>query len=68
MILIGENIHIISRVVSEAVRNRDAAPIQSLAREQTTAGADYLDLNLGPARTGTVSVGPNVFTISQLGP
>ncbi len=50
MILIGENIHIISRVVSEAVRNRDAAPIQSLAREQSRAGADYLDLNLGPAR------------------
>ncbi|MGA9048400.1 MAG: dihydropteroate synthase [Dehalococcoidia bacterium] len=50
MILIGENIHIISKVVSEAVRNRDAAPIQLLAREQSKAGADYLDLNLGPAR------------------
>ena len=50
MILIGENIHIISKAVSEAVRNRDAAPIQSLARDQARAGADYLDLNLGPAR------------------
>lgn len=50
MILIGENIHIISKVVSEAVRNRDAAPIQLLAREQSKAGADYLDLNMGPAR------------------
>ncbi|HSR12841.1 MAG TPA: BACON domain-containing carbohydrate-binding protein, partial [Thermodesulfobacteriota bacterium] len=27
-----------------------------------------VDLNPGPARTGTVSVGPNIFTISQLGP
>jgi len=50
MILIGENIHIISKAVSEAVRNRDVAPIQALARAQAQAGADYLDLNLGPAR------------------
>lgn len=50
MILIGENIHIISRVVSEAIRNRDAAAIQLLAGQQAEAGADYLDLNLGPAR------------------
>jgi len=50
MILIGENIHIISKAVSEAVRNRDIAPIQALARAQARAGADYLDLNLGPAR------------------
>ncbi len=50
MILIGENIHIISKVISEAVRNRDIAPIQELAKAQARAGADYLDLNLGPAR------------------
>ena len=50
MNLIGENIHIISKVISEAVKNRDSATIQSLAKAQTEAGADYLDLNLGPAR------------------
>ncbi len=50
MILIGENIHIIAKVISEAVRNRDIVPIQELARAQARAGADYLDLNLGPAR------------------
>lgn len=50
MILIGENIHIISRAVSDAVKNRDSAPIQDLAKAQALAGADYLDLNLGPAR------------------
>jgi cobalamin-dependent methionine synthase I len=50
MILIGENIHIISRVVSEAVRNRDITVVQQLAKAQDAAGADYLDLNLGPAR------------------
>ena len=50
MILIGESIHIISRVVSEAVRDRNVAPIQALASAQARAGAEYLDLNLGPAR------------------
>ncbi len=50
MILIGENIHIISKAVSEAVRERKPAYIQELARAQAAAGADLLDLNLGPAR------------------
>jgi 5-methyltetrahydrofolate corrinoid/iron sulfur protein methyltransferase len=57
MILIGESIHIISKVVSEAVRDRDAAAIQALARQQAVAGADYLDLNLGPARQDPRAVG-----------
>lgn len=57
MILIGESIHIISKVVSEAVRARDAAAIQSLATAQAKAGADYLDLNLGPARRDPEAAG-----------
>ena len=48
MILIGESIHMISRKISSAIDNRDPEPIQELARVQATAGADYLDLNLGP--------------------
>ena len=50
MNLIGENIHIISKVISEAVKGRDAAVIQKLAKAQSEAGADYLDINMGPAR------------------
>ena len=50
MNLIGENIHIISKAISEAVKGRDAGVIQDLAKSQTEAGADYLDLNMGPAR------------------
>jgi 5-methyltetrahydrofolate corrinoid/iron sulfur protein methyltransferase len=57
MILIGENIHIISKAVSEAVRERNPAHIQELARAQAEAGADLLDLNLGPARKDPESVG-----------
>lgn len=48
MILIGESIHMISRKISSAIDNRDPEPIQELARVQAAAGANYLDLNLGP--------------------
>lgn len=48
MIIIGENIHIIARTVSTAIMERNPKPIQDLAKAQTEAGADYLDLNLGP--------------------
>ena len=50
MIIIGENIHIISKAVSAAVKERNARAIQDLAVAQAEAGVDYIDLNLGPAR------------------
>lgn len=56
MVLIGESIHIISRRVSEAVRDRNASVIQELARAQARAGADYIDLNLGPAKKDPVGM------------
>jgi len=65
MILIGESIHIISKVVSEAVSNRDAGPIQELARAQAAAGADYLDLNLGPARKEPQEVASRLVNMVQ---
>lgn len=49
MIIIGENIHIISKAVSGAVKSRDAQAIQALAMAQSQAGVHYIDLNLGPA-------------------
>lgn len=49
MIVIGENIHIISKAVSGAIKARDAGAIQGLAVAQANAGAHYIDLNLGPA-------------------
>lgn len=50
MILIAESINIMSRSIGPALRNRDPKPIQDLARAEVEAGADYLDLNIGPAR------------------
>ncbi len=50
MVLIGESIHIISKDVNDAVKERNQKVIQDLAQAQTAAGADYIDLNLGPAK------------------
>jgi 5-methyltetrahydrofolate corrinoid/iron sulfur protein methyltransferase len=50
MVLIGESIHIISKHVNDAVKERNSKVIQDLAKSQTEAGANYIDLNLGPAK------------------
>jgi 5-methyltetrahydrofolate corrinoid/iron sulfur protein methyltransferase len=50
MILIGENINIISKTIGPALRGRDSKPIQELAKAEAEAGVDYLDINIGPAR------------------
>lgn len=47
MIIIGEKINGTRKQVGAAIRNRDAALIEQLAREQVEAGADYLDINAG---------------------
>jgi len=53
MIIIGENIHVIAKDVSVAIRERDVKVIQGLTREQTQSGADYIDLNVGPMKKDT---------------
>ncbi len=50
MILIGENINIMSKTLGPALRERNTAPIQEMARAMTEAGVDYLDINIGPGR------------------
>jgi len=50
MILIGENINIMSKTIGPALKERNAGPIQELAKAEVSAGVDYLDLNIGPAR------------------
>ena len=48
MILVGENINIISKSIGPALKERDPKPIQEMAKAETDV--DYLDLNIGPAR------------------
>lgn len=50
MYIIGENIHIISPRVKEAVAERDIKFFQNAAVEQVEAGADAVDLNIGPQK------------------
>jgi 5-methyltetrahydrofolate corrinoid/iron sulfur protein methyltransferase len=57
MLLIGEKIHIISPKVKEALAARDGAFFVELARKQKEAGADALDLNIGPQK----KAGPEVM-------
>lgn len=50
MILIGESINVMSKTIGPAMKGRNKEPIQNMAIEQKEKGADYLDLNIGPAR------------------
>jgi len=50
MILIGENLNVMVKRIGQAMRDRDAKPIQELAVAEAEAGVDYIDINLGPAR------------------
>ena len=52
MILIGENLNIISQTIGPALKERNPKPIQDLAKAEDEAGIDYIDLNIGPARKG----------------
>ncbi len=50
MKIIGENIHILSPRVKEALANRDKKFFQDLAVRQVEAGAWAIDLNIGPQK------------------
>ncbi len=50
MILIGENIHIISKKIRQALISRDEKCIYSFIDLQSNM--DYIDLNVGPAKNG----------------
>jgi cobalamin-dependent methionine synthase I len=50
MILIGENLNVMSKTIGPALKGRDPKPVQELAKAEAEAGVDYIDLNIGPAR------------------
>jgi 5-methyltetrahydrofolate corrinoid/iron sulfur protein methyltransferase len=58
MYIIGENIHIISEKVKLALSARDREFFQELAVKQVEAGAQALDLNLGPRKKDGEEVFP----------
>ena len=50
MILIGENLNIMSKTLGPALKERQVAPVQEMAKAQNDVDIDYIDLNIGPAR------------------
>jgi 5-methyltetrahydrofolate corrinoid/iron sulfur protein methyltransferase len=52
MLLIGENLNVMVKKIGAAMKDKDPKPIQELAVAEAEAGADYIDINLGPARKG----------------
>ena len=52
LICVAENINIMSKTLGPAMKERNTGPIQDMASALTKNGADYLDLNIGPARKG----------------
>ncbi len=50
MFVIGERINGMFKEVKRAVEDRDKRAIQDLARRQLVAGADALDVNVGPTK------------------
>ncbi len=49
MIIIGEKINVITKKIGNAMKERDKKPIQEMALLQVEGGANWLDINLGPA-------------------
>ncbi len=48
MLAIGEKINVISRKIGLAMKEKDPEPIVKMAKAQVEAGANMLDINIGP--------------------
>jgi len=67
MLLIGENMNIMSKKYGKAMKEKDAKTVQELAVQEKEAGIDYIDLNIGPAsRTGEELMGWMVKTVQEV--
>ena len=50
VLAIAESINIMGKRSGTAMKERNPGPVQEMAKEESAAGASYLDLNIGPAR------------------
>jgi 5-methyltetrahydrofolate corrinoid/iron sulfur protein methyltransferase len=50
MILVGENLNIMSKTLGPALKERQPDPVKKMAVLENEADIDYLDINIGPAR------------------
>jgi 5-methyltetrahydrofolate corrinoid/iron sulfur protein methyltransferase len=52
MILIGENINVMSSTIGTALKEKNASAVQAMAKAEVAAGIDVLDINIGPTHKG----------------
>ncbi len=50
ILAIAESINIMGKRSGTAMKERNPGPVQEMAKEESAAGASFLDLNIGPAR------------------
>lgn len=62
---IAESINIMGNRSGNAMKAREAGPVQEMAKEESAAGAAFLDLNIGPARKDGVELMPWVVETVQ---
>jgi len=62
---IAESINIMGTRSGAAMKERNQGPIQEMAKEETAAGATYLDLNIGPARKDGTELMPWIVETAQ---
>ncbi len=62
---IAESINIMGNRSGSAMKERSPGPVQEMAKEETAAGATYLDLNIGPARKDGTELMPWVVETVQ---
>lgn len=65
MILIGENLNIMSKTLGPSLKAQEEEPIKELVEAEIRAGIDYLDLNIGPARKNGKEVLPWLVSTVQ---
>lgn len=62
---IAESINIMGTRSGNAMKERNPGPVQEMAKEESDAGAAYLDLNIGPARKDGTELMPWVVETVQ---
>ncbi len=65
MILFGESLNVISKVIGKAFKERDPKPIQEEVQDQIEKRMDYIDINLGPAKKDGHELMPWVCQVVQ---
>jgi 5-methyltetrahydrofolate corrinoid/iron sulfur protein methyltransferase len=49
---IGENLNVVTKVLGQAMKDRNPKPLQEMAEQEAAKGVDFIDVNIGPARKG----------------